>query len=127
MPTESSTPFRGQARSGIPGADFGPALITMVFIEEADPRGRNLGTWVIDVNPSPRWIDPFAIFHGSVSTISFADGHAESHRWTDSGVIKAAKDSSLGKESFGWSGGNAKNPDFQWVYHRYRHKKWAPL
>ncbi len=99
----------------------------MFFIEEADPRGRNLGTWVIDVKPSPAWIDPFAIFHGVVSTISFADGHAESHRWREAGVIKAATQSSLGKESFAWSGGNAKNPDFQWVYQRYKHKKWAPL
>ena len=99
----------------------------MMFIEEADPRGRNLGTWVIDVKPSPGWVDPFAIFHGSVSTISFTDGHAENHRWTDSGVIKAATASSQGKESFSWAGGNAKNRDFQWIYERYKHRKWAPL
>ena len=99
----------------------------MMFLEEADPRGRNLGTWVIDVKPSPGWVDPFAIFHGSVSTISFTDGHAESHRWTDSGVIKAATASSQGKESFFWAGGNAKNRDFQWIYERYKHRKWAPL
>ena len=99
----------------------------MVFIEEADPRGRNLGTWVINVKPSPGWVDPFAIFHGNVSTLSFADAHAESHRWRDAGVIKAARDSSLGKESFDWAGGNTKNPDFQWVYQRYKHQKWAPL
>jgi len=99
----------------------------MVYIEEADPRGRNLGTWVINVKPSPGWIDPFAIFHGSVSTISFADGHAESHKWLDPGVIRAATLSSLGKETFGWSGGNASNPDFRWIYQRYKHKSWAPL
>lgn len=99
----------------------------MVFIEEADPRGRNLGTWVINVKPSPSWIDPFAIFHGNVSTISFADGHAESHQWRDPGVIRATTASAQGRESFSWSGANARNPDFQWVYQRYKHKKWEPL
>jgi prepilin-type N-terminal cleavage/methylation domain-containing protein/prepilin-type processing-associated H-X9-DG protein len=99
----------------------------MMFLEEADPRGNNKGTWVIDVKPSPGWVDPFAIFHGNVSTISFIDGHAESHQWRDAGVIKAAKDSSAGKESFYWTGGNSKNPDFQWIYQRYKHRKWTPL
>jgi prepilin-type N-terminal cleavage/methylation domain-containing protein/prepilin-type processing-associated H-X9-DG protein len=99
----------------------------MTFLEEADPRGNNKGTWVIDVKPAPGWVDPFAIFHGNVSTISFIDGHAESHQWHDAGVIKAARDSSAGKESFYWAGGNAKNPDFQWIYQRYKHRKWTPL
>ena len=26
-----------------------------------------------------------------------------------------------------WTGGNNKNQDFQWVYQRYKHTKWAPL
>jgi prepilin-type N-terminal cleavage/methylation domain-containing protein/prepilin-type processing-associated H-X9-DG protein len=99
----------------------------MFYLEEADPRGRNHGTWVIDVKPSPGWVDPFAIFHGNVSTISFADGHAETHPWREPGVIKAARDSSNGKESFYWAGGNANNPDFRWVYQRYKHRKWTPL
>jgi len=99
----------------------------MVFLEEADPRGNNKGTWVIDVKPAPGWVDPFAIFHGNTSTISFADGHAEGHTWRDPKVIKAAKDSSAGIESFYWTGGNASNVDFQWVYQRYKHQKWAPL
>jgi prepilin-type N-terminal cleavage/methylation domain-containing protein/prepilin-type processing-associated H-X9-DG protein len=99
----------------------------MVFLEEADPRGNNKGTWVIDVKPNPGWVDPFAIFHGNVSTISFVDGHAESHKWLDAGVIRAARDSSMGKESFYWAGGTARNVDFQWVYQRYKHQKWEPL
>ena len=99
----------------------------MVFLEEADPRGNNKGTWVIDVKPNPGWVDPFAIFHGNISTISFADGHAEGHTWKDANVIKAAKNSSAGIESFYWTGGNAKNVDFQWVYERYKHQKWTPL
>lgn len=99
----------------------------MVFLEEADPRGNNKGTWVIDVKPAPGWVDPFAIFHGNVSTISFADGHGETHTWRDANVIKAAKESSAGKESFYWAGGNATNPDFRWIYQRYKHRNWSPL
>ena len=99
----------------------------MAFIEESDPRDYNLGTWVMDVKPAPGWVDGFAIFHGYVTTISMADGHAETHHWTEPGVIKAAIDFANGKPVFYWSGGNAKNRDFQWVYQRYKHRKWAPL
>jgi prepilin-type N-terminal cleavage/methylation domain-containing protein/prepilin-type processing-associated H-X9-DG protein len=99
----------------------------MAFIEESDPRDFNLGTWVVNVKPSPGWVDGFAIFHGNVSTIAFADGHAETHGWRDPVVIKAAKDFAAGKEVFYWQGGNAKNLDFQWIYERYKHRKWAPL
>ncbi len=126
--------------SGEPGSNRGPQpayeKITgingpaegMVFLEEADPRGRNLGTWVISVNPSPGWIDPFAIFHGNSSTIAFADGHAESHRWVTDSVIEAATAASNGDSSiFGWGGGNAQNADFVWVYNRYKHQRWAPI
>ncbi|MCB1129130.1 MAG: hypothetical protein KDM81_21710, partial [Verrucomicrobiae bacterium] len=99
----------------------------MLFIEEADPRSYNNGTWVINVNPGAGWVDPFAIFHGHVSTIGFVDGHAELHNWVDQGTIKAATDSANGISSFYWSGGTANNPDFRWVYQRYKHTKWTPL
>ena len=99
----------------------------MTFLEEADPRGYNAGTWVIDVKPAPGWVDPFAIFHGDVSTIAFADGHSEGHTWRDKAVIKAARDSSAGIASFYWAGGNANNADFRWIYQRYKHTKWTPL
>jgi prepilin-type N-terminal cleavage/methylation domain-containing protein/prepilin-type processing-associated H-X9-DG protein len=98
----------------------------MVFVEEADPRSYNNGTWVINVN-SPGWVDPFAIFHGNVSTFNFADGHAELHRWLEGSTIKAATDSAAGKQSFYWAGGNGKNRDFRWVWDHYKHPKWKPL
>ena len=101
--------------------------MTMVLIEETDPRTENRGTWVIDVKPSPRWVDPLAVFHGNDSSFGFADGHSENHKWLDKGTLKAARDSAEGKASFFWMGGNARNRDFRWVYERYKHKKWAPL
>ena len=59
--------------------------------------------------------------------VTFADGHAESHPWRDPGVIKALRDNSAGRFNGNWPGGNAMNPDFRWVYQRYKHRKWAPL
>ncbi len=103
------------------------AAEALVFMEESDPRDYNLGTWVINVKPNPGWVDGFAVFHGSVTTTSFADAHAETHGWHEASTIKAAKDFAAGKQDFYWSGGNAKNVDFQWVYQRYKHLKWAPL
>ena len=76
---------------------MGPAE-AMTFIEEADSRGNNKGTWVINVKPSAGWVDTFAIFHGDVSSLAFVDGHAENHKWRDPKVIKAARDSANGIE-----------------------------
>jgi type II secretory pathway pseudopilin PulG len=97
-----------------------------VFVEEADPRNYNNGTWVLERGG---WVDPFAVFHGIVSTISFADGHAESHKWLDAKTIKAATDSSNGIYSFYWTGGGetARNPDFIWMWDKYRFQGWTPL
>ncbi|HTH45981.1 MAG TPA: type II secretion system protein [Candidatus Limnocylindria bacterium] len=99
---------------------------SMLFIEETDPRGYNNGTWVLDVSP-PGWVDAFAIFHGNVSDFSFLDGHSEAHKWVDAKTIQAARDSALGKQSFYWSGGTGKNPDFRWVWDRFQHAAWKPL
>lgn len=100
----------------------------MVFVEEADPRQFNRGTWVIDVQPNAGWVDPFAVFHGINSSFGFADGHAENHKWLEASTIKAAQDSSEGRSSFFWNGGMARlNRDFQWVHRNYKHKNFRPL
>ena len=101
-----------------------PAM-SMVFVEEQDPRNENLGTWVINVPTG--WVDPFAVAHGNDSSFSFADGHAVNHTWKDVGTLKATRNSSQGQNSFYWSGGTARNVDFKWVHERYRHKKYKPI
>jgi prepilin-type N-terminal cleavage/methylation domain-containing protein/prepilin-type processing-associated H-X9-DG protein len=101
--------------------------MTMVFIEEADPRSYNNGTWAMNTVP-PGWVDTFAVFHGESSTVSFADGHAEAHKWLEGGTIKAARDSANGIASFYWSAGTPQsNRDFRWVFDRYRFQGWKPL
>ena len=51
-----------------------------VFIEEADDRGWNMGSWILNISGN-RWIDPLAPWHNDRSTLGFADGHGEKHRW----------------------------------------------
>jgi prepilin-type N-terminal cleavage/methylation domain-containing protein/prepilin-type processing-associated H-X9-DG protein len=101
--------------------------MTMTFIEEADSRSYNMGTWGLFTSP-PGWVDPFAVFHGDNSSISFADGHSESHRWLEASTIKAARDSANGIDVFNYSAGDRQsNRDFRWVYDRYLHQAWKPL
>jgi prepilin-type N-terminal cleavage/methylation domain-containing protein len=59
----------------------------IVFIAECDPRGYNMGSWVI--NPKSRqWVDPFGIWHrDNSSVLSFADGRVDMHRWFSRGLI----------------------------------------
>ncbi len=102
----------------------------MVFIEETDPRSFNRGTWVIHGQISnPGWVDPFAIFHGNISSFSFADGHAEHHSWSDPETIDAARKSAQGIVSFYWGTRGTsifRNPDFVWVWNNYKHRDWKP-
>jgi len=100
---------------------------SFMFIEEADSRGYNIGSWVLETKP-PGWIDVFAIFHGNWSTFGYADGHAAGHKWTDPKTIEAARKAAKGIDnSIFWSGGDKNNPDFVWVWHGYRIPNWQPL
>jgi len=65
-----------------------PAL-KYVFVEEIDPRGYNMGSWVMRPDGTA-WIDPLAIWHNKRSTLAYADGRAEKHRWLDQSTIDAA-------------------------------------
>ena len=57
-----------------------------IFVEEADTRGTNVGSW--QMNPSAKtWVDPVAMWHKRQSTLGFADGHAEMHDWIDKSFI----------------------------------------
>ena len=59
-----------------------------VFLEEADPRKWNRGSWVMRPK-SKEWVDPFAIWHSRTrSTLGWADGSAEMHRWLSKSLIE---------------------------------------
>ena len=100
---------------------------SFVFLEEADPRNYNAGTWVLNASP-PGWVDGFAIFHGDTTTFGFADSHVETHKWVEPTTLKAAKDFAKGLADFYWSGGDVrKNRDFVWIYDKYRWPDWKEL
>lgn len=67
-----------------------PAL-KYIFVEEADPRGINTGSWVL--NPKARkWVDPLAIWHSRArSSLGYADGHAETRPWVDGSTIEMSR------------------------------------
>ncbi len=56
-----------------------------VLLEENDPRGYNINAWVISSggpNQVGGWADPLVVWHGSRSSFGFADGHAETWKWS---------------------------------------------
>lgn len=66
-----------------------------VFVEEDIVQGAfkqpvNLGGFIMLKYSPPAydWLDVPAEYHNSSSTIGFADGHAERHRWRDSDTLK---------------------------------------
>ena len=67
------------------------------FLEAADPRGYNVGSFEVDWNGGNIYFqDPFALYHGSVSTMCFADGHAEHRQWRDPAILTAGFQAALG-------------------------------
>lgn len=54
----------------------------LVFIEEYDPRGYNLGSFVL-YNSGDQWVDYPVHWHSHGANFSFADSHAEYFHWDD--------------------------------------------
>lgn len=79
----------------------------VVFLEEQAGDGHNQNYWNMYLN-TPKWWDPFAIAHNDSSTFSYADGHADRHKWTDKNMIKMAAeglkalDADLTSDDYNW-------------------------
>lgn len=73
-----------------------------VFIENVDPRGWNMGSWIMSnaASSTPSLIDPIAIFHGDRSTFGFADGHAAKQGWRSDRLIQWAKSATDDPDNF---------------------------
>jgi len=71
--------------------------LCLVYLEQADSRGYNQGTFAAGGGNAAvtysafSFEDLFATYHGNVSTFCFADGHAEGRKWTDPAIIAAGK------------------------------------
>ena len=56
---------------------------TFTFIEEMDPRGYLINSFMVIPYPSDEWIDIPAPMHDRVGLLAFADGHAQQWAWSD--------------------------------------------
>jgi prepilin-type N-terminal cleavage/methylation domain-containing protein len=122
--------------AGIPGATPGtftkltmiPATAsTFTFIEDADSRGYNVGTWVVTWNVGAGsfiWQDAPAMYHGNVNTFAFADSHAEIHKWMNGDIIRAGTQAAAGQNVNGRWNGPYSGSDYQYVHDNYRHPNW---
>ena len=101
-----------------------------VWIEGADMRGENQGSWQMQnygtsaANFSDAvFADSPANFHVRSMTLNFADGHAEAHKWLDGTTIAYASDTSVYKDVPGsatrTAAQHAGNVDAIWVGQRY--------
>jgi prepilin-type N-terminal cleavage/methylation domain-containing protein/prepilin-type processing-associated H-X9-DG protein len=67
-----------------------------LWIEENDPRGENLNSWLINPGTPPTFsdaslADSLSAWHGGNNcTFSMADGHAEVHKWLDAATTAYA-------------------------------------
>jgi prepilin-type N-terminal cleavage/methylation domain-containing protein/prepilin-type processing-associated H-X9-DG protein len=94
-----------------------------LWVEENDPRGENLGSWIMDAGTPPNFtaaalIDSPAVFHGNSSTFSYADGHSGSHKWVDIATIRYA--ASMDPNKYGSRpGGTQTRHDVTWLANQY--------
>jgi type II secretory pathway pseudopilin PulG len=61
---------------------------TWVFIEE-NPYSIDDGFFAINPTRPTIWYNSPAVLHGDASVLAFADGHSDTHRWTDQSMITA--------------------------------------
>ncbi|MHC4536050.1 MAG: type II secretion system protein [Planctomycetota bacterium] len=78
--------WQGSYEQAIKYSDIKRPASKYVFLEDIDPRGFNTGSWCMNFSPIS-WVDPLAMWHNERSTIGFADGHSEMHRWKDKSFI----------------------------------------
>ena len=102
----------------------------ILWLEENDPRGENWGTWVLNFFgnaandfAATTFLDSPAVFHGSASTFSWADGHTTSRKWLDAATIKYAADSDPTGSKYGSPPSAASTKrDIGFVKHAYASK-----
>jgi prepilin-type N-terminal cleavage/methylation domain-containing protein len=81
-----------------------------VFLEDADSRGFNLGSFYMDPQ-TPAWITFMGKWHFEKSVMGFADGHSEAHKWKDKRTLE------FEGVWNGDSGEQPGNPDLEYMRH----------
>ena len=88
----------------------GPST-TWVFIEESPPSIDD-AYFAVDPTSTAVWVNSPAVLHGFSSVLSFADGHSETHKWTDHNMIY---DVNPGTPPGCNVPAQAKTPDLAWL------------
>ncbi len=76
--------------------DIKKAYERMIFVDDGGCEGATEGGWTVTFQSPPQWWDPPSARHGDGTTFSFADGHAEYHKWQESSTLVAAKQATAG-------------------------------
>ena len=85
--------------------------MAFVFLDE-NPATINDGYWAADPSKPTMWVDSPAHYHNNGSNLSFADGHCESRKWTDSAVLSGKSNGAGGFAA------DPTRPDVAWVQAR---------
>jgi len=121
---ESANNYDGAGETYTKMGSISSPSLTFAFMEQADWRGYNVGTWVVQWNVVAgrfQFNDTIALFHGNISTSALTDGHVESHKWTDSFIVQAGKASAAGQNGNNYMANAASSGfDYDYVHDRYR-------
>jgi len=99
---------------------------TFSFLEDADPRGFNMGSFAVSWHMGPpqslTWNDPIAMYHINTDNQGYADGHVGSHRWLDGNLISVGQAAAAGAAwiSVGGFTGPVAGPDYQFLFEGWR-------
>ena len=93
---------------------------TFVFVEEIDPRGWNMGSWVVTRDFGNSWIDPVAIWHSkNRSTLGWTDGSANMHTWINQSTIDTAMRAAWGQSAHDTTPPADERDDLRFMQRRY--------
>jgi prepilin-type N-terminal cleavage/methylation domain-containing protein/prepilin-type processing-associated H-X9-DG protein len=133
--SEGGTRFCGMGDTYRKLSSIKSTATTFIFTEDASTAGRgfNQGTWCVQwrlttpaggLSQSFIGMDAVPMYHGNMSTFGFADGHGETHRWTDQNVIRQGKAAATGAGSgVTFTPGT---PDYAYIFNNYRFPGWSP-
>lgn len=124
----TGTPYWGAGSTYTKTSQMNAPSSTFYFMEDADERNINVGTWTVQWYVSLSsftWVDPPAMYHGEVGTVGFADGHAEGHRWRNARIIEAGKRAGNGQTpNINGISASLTKPDSDYIREGYRFPGW---
>jgi prepilin-type N-terminal cleavage/methylation domain-containing protein/prepilin-type processing-associated H-X9-DG protein len=101
-----------------------PSMLWVLADEHPDSVNDGALAMVMSNNSqtTTKWQDGFSVLHGGGCGFTFADGHAEIHKWKDSRTL-ALKVAYSGSFPFGVTYNNPPNLDVMWVRDRTTARK----